>query len=88
MTDEKVMQKIIDLHTMHLKGEEFVTRQQQLMSSYDCQHERPPQIITNNYELKLYLLDLAKEFGITGDIELDQGNSFTYQIYCFYPTYF
>jgi hypothetical protein len=48
----------------------------------------PPLIVANNMELKLMLIDIAKEFGITGDLEIDNGHSFTYQVQLFYPTHF
>jgi hypothetical protein len=61
-----------------LKGEEFISRQDQLLNSHLCNHEAPPLIIANNIELKINLIDLAREFGITGDLEIDSGHSFTY----------
>lgn len=39
-------------------------------------------------ELKLALQDLSKVFGIHGDMELDNGNSFSYQIIVQFPTFF
>jgi hypothetical protein len=36
-------------------------------------------IVANNFELKLKLIELGKEFGITGDIEIDNGFSFKYK---------
>jgi hypothetical protein len=38
--------------------------------------------------LKLALQDLSKVFGIHGDMELDNGNSFSYQIIVQFPTFF
>ena len=31
---------------------------------------------------------MAKEFGISGDIEIDNSHSFTYQIQVYFPTHF
>lgn len=82
------MQAIIDKFTKHLKGEEFHTRSDQIFNSHKTNHEQPPLILANNIELKLQLQQLAKEFGITGDLEIDNGHSFTYQISVYYPTHF
>lgn len=58
------------------------------MNSYLSNHEKPPVIISNVFELKIYLIDLAKEFGITGDLEIDSGHSFTYQVQVYFPSHF
>ena len=42
----------------------------------------------NAINFKVSLLELALEFGITGDIEIDNGHSFTYQIQVFFPGHF
>lgn len=53
-------------------------------SNYDL----PPTILWNQVELKIALEDLSKQFGIYGDLELDNGNSFSYQIIVQFPTFF
>jgi hypothetical protein len=53
-------------------------------SNYDL----PPMVLWNQVELKLALQDLSKVFGIHGDMELDNGNSFSYQIIVQFPTFF
>jgi hypothetical protein len=45
-------------------------------------------VLWNQVELKLALQDLSKVFGIHGDMELDNGNSFSYQIIVQFPTFF
>ena len=86
--DEKVVMAIIDKHTKHLKGEEFVSRSHQLLTSHLCNYELPPLIVPNNIELKLYLSELAKEFSITGSLDTDNGHFFTYQISVHFPSHF
>ena len=39
-------------------------------------------------ELQLNIIERAAEFKIFGDIELDEGHSFTYQVNIFFTTYF
>ncbi len=51
-------------------------------------HQLPPVMVDNSIDLKLQILDKSLDFGIYGDIELDQGYSFAYQITIFFPTYF
>lgn len=45
-------------------------------------------MIDNSIELKIFIVDKSLVYGIYGDIELDQGYSFAYQITIFFPTYF
>jgi len=47
-----------------------------------------PTMIGNILELKVQILDKSLDYGIYGDIELDQGYSFAYQITIFFPSYF
>jgi len=42
----------------------------------------------NQVELKIDLLEEAAHFGITGDVEIDNGNSFSYSVMLFFPTKF
>jgi len=55
-------------------------------SRYD--YELPAFIVWNEIEMKLQLLDKASYFGIVGDINIDSGHSFAYNIQVFFPTYF
>ncbi|CDW83349.1 UNKNOWN [Stylonychia lemnae] len=59
-----------------------------LLNSIKNDHDMAPSMIENSIELKLHILDKSLEYGIYGDIELDQGYSFAYQITIFFPTYF
>lgn len=51
--------------------DEFI---QKAKSTYDM----PATVIWNQVELKLALEGLSKHFGIHGDMELDNGNSYSY----------
>jgi hypothetical protein len=51
-----------------------------LLGTVIYEYEKPPLIEINGINLKLMLLEISSEFGIKGDIEIDNGNSFTYQI--------
>ena len=88
VTEEKVVSNVIDKFTKHLKSEEFVSRSDQILTSHLCNHEYPPVLHTNVFEIKHNLQIISAEFGIIGDIEIDSGYSFTYQIEIFFPNYF
>ncbi len=45
-------------------------------------------MVDNILELKVRIVDKSIDYGIYGDIELDQGYSFAYQITIFFPSYF
>jgi hypothetical protein len=45
-------------------------------------------IIWNQIDLKLTLEDLCKDFKISGDMEIDDGNSFSYSVVVQFPTFF
>ena len=47
-----------------------------------------PNLINNQHELKLRILSQAEKFSIHGDIEIDHGYSFSYQITVKFPSYF
>jgi len=58
------------------------------LASHRADHQLAPTMIANILELKVQILDKSVEYGIHGDIELDQGYSFAYQITIFFPSYF
>jgi hypothetical protein len=58
------------------------------LASHRADHQLAPTMIANILELKVQIVDKSIEYGIYGDIELDQGYSFAYQITIFFPSYF
>jgi hypothetical protein len=48
------------------------------MSSQKTDHQLAPMMVDNILELKVKIVDKSIEYGIYGDIELDQGYSFAY----------
>jgi hypothetical protein len=63
-------------------------KQDKIINTQKSEHQLAPVMINNILELKVNIVDKALEYGIYGDIELDQGYSFAYQITIFFPTYF
>lgn len=45
-------------------------------------------MVWNEIELKLQLAEKGPYFGIHGDMDVDSGHSFAYNIFVFFPTYF
>jgi len=58
------------------------------MSTAKSNYDMPPLVLWNQVELKLALADICKEFNIIGDMESDNGNSFSYSIIVNFPTHF
>lgn len=65
-----------------------VNKAERIQASQKSEHQLAPTMINNILELKVHIVEKALEYGIYGDIELDQGYSFAYQITIFFPTYF
>lgn len=51
-------------------------------------HDEVPSLIGDPFSLKLKILSAAALYNLLGDIELDNGFSFSYQVTVFFPTYF
>ena len=58
------------------------------MATAKSTYELPPMVIWNQIDLKLQLADLCKPYNIFGDMESDNGNSFSYAIIVQFPTIF
>lgn len=63
----------------------FIKREKMVKSTKDMYLQTaeytlqmPPMLLWNQVELKLSLEDLCGEFEIKGDMEIDDGNSFSY----------
>jgi len=48
-------------------------------------HDTVPGLIMDQQLLKILVQDKANSFGLTGNIEIDNGNSFSYQVSVFFP---
>jgi hypothetical protein len=66
----------------------FVSINDRTLHSWKANHDEVPKLITDQHLLKLRIQNDAKKFGLAGDIELDNGYSFSYQIAVFFPNYF
>lgn len=57
----------------------------QYFSTCKYNYDMPPMIFWNEIELKLSLGKLAKKYNIEGDMEIDNGHSFSYNAIVFFP---
>jgi hypothetical protein len=76
---------VIDKYTESLKERTFDTKREELLSTFQYEYEKPPLLEVNSINLKMTLVEIAGEFDITGNLEVDNGHSFTYQIQVFFP---
>lgn len=58
------------------------------MHSWKPNHDEVPKIIMDNCILKEKIVEAASRFGLVGDIEIDLGFAFCYQVTVFFPNYF
>ena len=65
-----------------------MTNTEKILHQWKDNHDQVPCLIADNALLKITIVDIAKQFGLNGDIELDQGFSFSYQVTTFFPAYF
>ena len=64
------------------------TLRDQYFATNKYTYDLPPMIIWNRIELKLQLDDLSKRYGISGNMEADGGNGFSYAVATQFPTLF
>lgn len=65
------------------------SRPEKIQSSWMADHETVPDFVSNIYTLKIKITEAAKELmDFVGNIELDQGYSYAYNISTSFPSYF
>jgi hypothetical protein len=85
---EKVVTAVVDQYTESLREKEYPSKAEKILGTIKFDYAKLPLLHTLAIELKFYLKDIAKEFDITGDIDVDNGHSFTYQIQVHFPVLF
>ena len=66
----------------------YTTVTAQIQNSWRADHDAVPDYINNQHHLKIKIVDLANKYALTGDIELDHGYAFSYQVNGIFTTYF
>lgn len=59
-----------------------------LLATAQYNYETPPLVDWNQVQLKLNIVAAAAHFGIKGDIEIDDGTSFSYRVMTMFPQRF
>lgn len=78
----------METYTKSLRGKEYSSKASQIFHSTTFDYARLPLLHVLAIELKIHLKQIAQEMNITGDLEVDNGHSFTYQIQVFFPVLF
>jgi hypothetical protein len=63
-------------------------KSEKIQANWRADHDIVPDFVNNTYYLKIKIVETALPFGLSGDIELDQGYSFAYLISTNFPSYF
>ena len=82
ITEEKAISAVTDRHTYHLRGNGFVPRYEQVVTSHLCDTKAPFMLFASNIELKLKLIDICEGYKELSchQLDIDQGTQFTYQL--------
>ena len=91
--EERIVAAIIEKFTRNVRGPDggsplHQTRLNYLLNSHTSNHERPPILVGSIIEMKFMLQNLAKQFSINSDLELDNGQLFSYSVQVIFPTHF
>ena len=90
VADEKLLELVIQLYTIHLLGQNMTNRLQQYMNGQKSNHQTPPFLFTSNVELKTKLIPIAKDhnLSVVDSIDTDDGFAFIYLVKGIFPTTF
>jgi len=77
-------------NSMYVKKHEifYATETEKATNWWRADHDSVPELINNIHHLKIDIKKSAQLFDLNGDIELDHGYSFSYQITVEFPPYF
>jgi hypothetical protein len=58
----------------------FLNNMDRRMHFWKSNHDEVPSLLSDPFSLKIKIVNLSSDFGLKGDIELDLGYSFSYQV--------
>ena len=61
---------------------------QKILGSCRPDYQISPDMVNNCPEMKIKIIEMAKQFGLKADLGLDDGYSFAYQLTLFFPSHF
>jgi len=85
---EKVVTAVVETYTKSIREKEYASETDKVLSTTQYDYAKLPMLHVLAIELKLDLKDISREFDIYGDIDVDNGHSFTYQIQVHFPVFF
>lgn len=88
VASEDDLEAIKNTYHYAIYKDRVLSKADEIRASMNYDHERLPSFISNTVELIMDILNRSKEYDIYGNIELDQGYSFLYQIAIFFPMQF
>ena len=62
ISEEKAVTAVTDRYTYHLRGKEFLSRFDQIVTSHICDSQKPFMLFASNIELKFKLIDICKDY--------------------------
>ena len=85
---DKELQSVINSTYVRKYEKMYNTETEAISNSWREDHDCVPDYINNLHLLKIKIVELANKFALEGDIELDHGYSFAYQVTVKFPSYF
>ena len=85
---ELELNDILNQHYARVYALMYQNQSEKITNSWRCDHDNVPNLLNNMHELKIRIKDAAETYGVTGDIELDHGYSFSYRVTVKFPQYF
>lgn len=88
LATEKNLEDVKNTYHYVIYREKVIEKSDEIKFSINYDHERLPGFVSNSIELTFDVLNRSNEYDIHGNIDLDQGYSFLYQIAIFFPMHF
>jgi hypothetical protein len=82
------LQQIVEAQHLRKLQKQIKNPRDALMSTAKYNYELPPMIYWNEVELKVGLASLANKFNVQGDMEVENGHTFSYSVMVFFPQHF
>jgi hypothetical protein len=72
------LDELVGNYYCKLHEKTFLSQNDKTIHFWKANHDEVPQLIGDPFSLKIKILDYASKFNLLGDIELDNGFSFSY----------
>ena len=85
---ELELNRVLDKYHCKQYEKMFLSGNDRTIHAWKANHDEVPRLIGDSVLLKLKIQDVASRFNMTGNIDIDNGYSFTYQVTVHFPSYF